>query len=112
MGIRSFALVTLLKRATRVNPSHCQSWEFAYRFSEQFAHSLIFGERPEQFAHGHSFPLSYVSESLKSLTKNERFAQKTDEQISNPAHCSLLKGSVSQVFRPPVFFIIGTHLGP
>ena len=32
--------------------------------NEQFAHSLIFGEWPEQFAHGHSFLVRDVSESL------------------------------------------------
>ena len=32
--------------------------------NERFTHSLIFGERPEQFAHDCSFPLSDVSESL------------------------------------------------
>ena len=37
-----------------------------------FAHFLFFGERPEQFAHDHLFPLSDVSESHRSLTKNER----------------------------------------
>ena len=31
---------------------------------EQFAHSLIFGERPERFAHGCSFLVSNLSESL------------------------------------------------
>ena len=61
-----------------------QDWEFAHRFSEriahfllkkwaneqfakkneQFAHSLIFGERPERFTHGRSFDLSDLSESL------------------------------------------------
>ena len=32
--------------------------------NEQFTHSLIFGERPEQFAHNHSFPLSDLSKLL------------------------------------------------
>ena len=31
--------------------------------------SLIFGERPEQFAHGRSFLVSDLSDSLTSLTK-------------------------------------------
>ena len=30
----------------------------------QIAHSLIFSERPEQIAHGHSFVLSDLSDSL------------------------------------------------
>ena len=33
-----------------------------------------------------SFLVSDVSKSLRSLTKNERFAQKTDEQIPSPAN--------------------------
>ena len=37
-----------------------------------FAHFLFFGERYEQFAHDHSFPVSDVSKSLRSVTKNER----------------------------------------
>ena len=32
--------------------------------NERFTHSLLFGERPERFAHDHSFPLSDLSESL------------------------------------------------
>ena len=32
--------------------------------NEQFAHSLIFGEWPERFAHGRSFLVSNLSESL------------------------------------------------
>ena len=54
--------------------SKYQGWEFAHRFSEgiarflpkneRFTHSLIFGERPERFAHDRSFPLSDLSESL------------------------------------------------
>ena len=58
-----------------------QGWEFTHRFSERiarflskneqfaqknerFTHSLIFGERPERFAHDRSFPLSNLSKSL------------------------------------------------
>ena len=61
-----------------------QGWEFAHRVSkriahflrkneqmsdllkktQQFAHSLIFSERPEQFAHDRSFLVSDLSESL------------------------------------------------
>ena len=61
-----------------------QNWEFAHRFSvriacflrknermsdslkknEQFAHLLIFGERPEQIAHGRSFAISGLSHLL------------------------------------------------
>ena len=58
-----------------------QGWEFAHRFSEQIAHFLrknermsdslkkisnllIFGEQHEQFAHGRSFLVSKLSESL------------------------------------------------
>ena len=32
--------------------------------NERFAHLLIFGERPEGFAHNRSFPLSDLSESV------------------------------------------------
>ena len=32
--------------------------------NERFTHLLIFGERPERFAHDRSFPLSDLSESL------------------------------------------------
>ena len=35
--------------------------------NEQFAHWLIFGERPERMAHVRSFLLSYLSDSLTSL---------------------------------------------
>ena len=44
----------------------CQKWaneRFAQK-NEQFTHLLIYGERPEGFAHNCSFPLSDVSESL------------------------------------------------
>ena len=58
-----------------------QGWEFAHLISERIARflsknermsdslkkmsdSLIFGERPERFAHDRSFPLSDLSESL------------------------------------------------
>ena len=63
--------------------SYSQGWEFAHRFSEriahflrkmsklairskneQFAQSLIFGERPEGFAHGRSFLVNNLNESL------------------------------------------------
>ena len=40
-----------------------------------FAHFLFFGERCERFAHDRSFPLSDVSESLRSLTKNEQMSE-------------------------------------
>ena len=38
----------------------------------QLTHSLIFCERPERFAHDHSFPLSNMSNSLTSLIFGER----------------------------------------
>ena len=46
-----------------------QNWaneRFAQK-NEQFTHSLTFGERPEQIAHGHSFLVSDLSDSLTSL---------------------------------------------
>ena len=46
-----------------------------------FAHFIFFGERCERFAHNRSFPLSDVSVSLRSLTKNEQC-----EQITQVAH--------------------------
>ena len=65
-----------------------QGWEFAHQFSERIAcflpkiermsdllrkttDSLIFLERPERFAHGHSFLVSDLSDSLASITKKE-----------------------------------------
>ena len=60
-----------------------------------FAHFLCFGDRCERFAHDRSFPLSDVSESLRSLTKNERLwairshrsEEMSDcEQIAQVAH--------------------------
>ena len=45
------------------------------------AHFLFFGEQCERFAQDRSFPLSNVSESLRSLTKNERC-----ERIAQVAH--------------------------
>ena len=70
-----------------------QGWEFAHRFSERIAHfwwatwaicswSLIFGERPEQIAHGCSFLVSDLSDSLTSLIfgeRPERFAHITQK---------------------------------
>ena len=43
-----------------------QKWanEWFAQKNERFTHSLIFGERPERFAHNCSFPLSDLSESL------------------------------------------------
>ena len=55
-----------------------QGWEFAHRFSERIARflqknermskktsdSLIFGEQPEQLAHGRSFLVSNLSDWL------------------------------------------------
>ena len=44
-----------------------EGWEFAHLISERIAHrswSLICLERPERFAHGRSFPLSDLSDSL------------------------------------------------
>ena len=43
---------------------------FAYK-NEQLAHLLIFCERPEGFAHGRSFLVSNLSNSLTSLVKKE-----------------------------------------
>ena len=66
-----------------------QRWEFAHQFSEQMARlfaknwanegfaqktsaSLIFGGRPERFAHGHTFLMSDLSESLRLFIFGER----------------------------------------
>ena len=57
-----------------------QGWEFAHRFSKRITHLLIFGERPEQFAHNRShrshcshcsFLVTDLSDLLTSLTGNE-----------------------------------------
>ena len=78
--------------------SKSPAWKFAHRFSEQiphflpnneemwnslqknerFAHSLIFGERPEGFAHDRSFLVSNLSDSLTSLTR-----KRGNEQITH-----------------------------
>ena len=83
-----------------------QGWEFAHQFSEpisrflrknelmsnllkknkRFAHSLIFGEQPERFAHSLSFLVSYLSDSLISLFKNffknlQKMSKKTYNKI-------------------------------
>ena len=44
---------------------------------ERFAHLLIFGERPEQFAHGRSFMLSDLSDSLTSLIFGDAVVKNT-----------------------------------
>ena len=59
LGIRSFDF-----RANRL--FFVQKWaneRFAKK-NERFTHLLIFGDRPERFAHDCSFPLSELSESL------------------------------------------------
>ena len=43
--------------------------------NERFARALIFGERPEQFAHGHSFLVSNLSKLLTPLTKKEGMSE-------------------------------------
>ena len=62
-----------------------QGWEFAPRFSKQIAHffwlkmskgaicsqSLISYDKPEGIAHGRSFLVSYLSDSLTSLIFGE-----------------------------------------
>ena len=78
-----------------------QGWEFAHRFSELVAlffaknermsyslkktsnllTSLIFGEGPERFAHGHPFLVSDLSDSLTSLIFGEQ-----PEQFAHIAH--------------------------
>ena len=55
-----------------------------------FSHFLFFGERCEWFAHDRSFPLSDVSKSLRSLTKNERC-----ERIAQVAHQKWVTMSIS-----------------
>ena len=39
--------------------------------NERFAHSLIFGEQPEQIANGRSILVSDFRDLITSLTKNE-----------------------------------------
>ena len=43
--------------------------------NERFAHSLIFGEQPEGIAHGRSFLVSDLSDSLTLLTKKEGMSE-------------------------------------
>ena len=52
--------------------------------NEQFSHLLFFGEQPEQIAHGRSFVMSNLSDSLTSLlTKREiaNFFRKTYKKL-------------------------------
>ena len=44
---------------------------------------LIFGEQPEQFAHGRSFLVSDLSDSLTLLTKNEGMSESLNFLIKN-----------------------------
>ena len=50
----------------------CFIYDLKKNLSLIFAHFLFFGEQCERFAHYPSFPLSNVSKSLRSLTKNEQ----------------------------------------
>ena len=43
--------------------------------TKRLVHSLIFGERPEQITHGHSFLVSDLSDSLTSLIKKEEMSE-------------------------------------
>ena len=43
--------------------------------NKRLVHSLIFGERPEQITHGHSFLVSDLSDSLTSLIKKEEMSE-------------------------------------
>ena len=54
--------------------------------NERIAHFLLFGERCERFGHDRSFPLGDVSESVRSLTKNEQpwvICSHPSEEMSN-----------------------------
>ena len=58
-----------------------------------FPYFLFFGERDERFAHDRSFPLSNVSKSLRSLTKNEgceRITQVAHQKLANEQMSKLL----------------------
>ena len=59
LGIRSFDF-----RANRSILSKNERMSNSLKKNERFTHSLIFGERNEWFAHGRSFVLSNLSESL------------------------------------------------
>ena len=56
LGIHSLVIARFLRR----------NEQFAQK-NEQFAHCLIFGERPEQISHGRSFLVSDLSDSLTLL---------------------------------------------
>ena len=56
--------------------SFAQSWEFAHRFSEQIASFLCEKLANERFAHGRSFLVSDLSDSLTSQRGSERIAHK------------------------------------
>ena len=56
LGIHSLVIARFL----RINERFAQK-------NEQFAHCLIFGERPERISHGRSFLVSDLSDSLTLL---------------------------------------------
>ena len=58
--------------------------------NKRFAHSLIFGERPEGFAHGGSFLVSDLSDFLTSLIFGER-----PERFAHIAHQKRGKEQIS-----------------
>ena len=51
------------------------SYEQFAQINKPFAHSLIFGERPERIAHGRSFFVNDLSDSLTSLIKKEEMSE-------------------------------------
>ena len=56
--------------------SFAQSWEFAHRFSEQIASFFCEKLANERFAHGRSFLVSDLSDSLTSQRGSDRIAHK------------------------------------
>ena len=52
-----------------------QGKEIAHRFSERITRFLRKKERPEQIAHGRSFLVSDLSDSLTSLIKKEGMSE-------------------------------------
>ena len=89
LGIRSFAGLGICSSVSWAHRSFfAKKWvnkQFGQK-NEHLAHSLIFGERPEQIAHGHSFLVSDLSDSLTSLIFGEwpeRFAHIAHQKRGN-----------------------------
>ena len=76
LGIRlsNFRANRLFFAQKWANERFAQKKERFTQKKERFTHLLIFGERPEPFAHHRSFPLNDLSDSLTSLTKKEEMS--------------------------------------